>query len=56
MIQVVALQASGYVGTSSTRPPGTCPTWVWDVMEVKVTGTPDVSVNFSIDDLHVGIR
>jgi hypothetical protein len=30
--------------------------WVWDVMEVKVTGTPGVSVNFSIDDLHVGIR
>jgi len=30
--------------------------WVWDVMEVKVTGTPGVSVNFSVDDLYVGIR
>ncbi len=30
--------------------------WVWDVMEVTITGTPGVSVNFSLDDLHVGIR
>ena len=30
--------------------------WVRDVMEVKVTGTPGVAVNFSLDDLHVGIR
>lgn len=29
--------------------------WVWDVMEVKITGTPGLSVNFSLDDLHVGI-
>lgn len=30
--------------------------WVWDVTEVKITGTPGVSVNFSLDDLHIGIR